>query len=124
MVPGSKTLLGLTWLVALAAPTTYFARPAYGSDFSAFSDDEGVCSRLGGAAIKGAAGGLAAQRYDAAYRRCMATRMQTRQMQAYRQGGAYGGAYPGGNPHGFEYPDAFYSVPYATPGYGYDGFAY
>ena len=46
-----------------------------------------------------------------------------------RQMGAYPGeppnpAYVAGNPHSFEYPDAFYSVPYATPGYGYDGFSY
>ncbi len=120
----SKILVGLAWLVAFATPAAYFARSAYGSDFSAFSDDESVCSRLGGAAIKGAADGLAAQRYDTAYRRCMAMHLRTRQMEAYRQGGPYSDAYPAGNPHSFDYPDAFYSVPYATPGYGYDGFSY
>ena len=45
-----------------------------------------------------------------------------------RQMGAWQDGPPGpassGNPHGFEYPDAFYSIPYATPGYGYDGFSY
>ena len=33
-------------------------------------------------------------------------------------------AYRDSNPHTFEYPDAFFSVPYATPGYGYDGFSW
>ena len=124
MVSGSKTLLAAAFSAGFAASTVYCPRAAYGSDFSAFAEDEAACSRVGGAAIKGGSGGLAAQRYDYAYRRCMAAHVRMRQMDAYGQSGPYNNDYPVGNPHSFDYPDAFYSVPYATPGYGYDGFGY
>ena len=51
----------------------------------------------------------------------MAVHDQMRQIRAYPDASPPGGFDRG--PHGFEYPDAFYSVPYATPGYGYDGFS-
>ena len=110
-------------LIGLGVSATHFARPAYGSGFTDFAEDETVCRQAGTAAINGGSGAVAAKRYDFAYQRCMMAHGQMRQMDAYRQDGPYGPGYPVGNPHSFEYPDAFYSVPYATPGYGYDGFS-
>jgi len=51
----------------------------------------------------------------------MAAHDRTRMMEAYRIAAPPGT--PAGNPHSFEYPDAFYSIPCATPGHGYDGFS-
>ncbi len=92
--------------------------PAHATDFSAFGEDEDICRRAGAEAIKGATGPTAAQRYDAAHAQCMAIHFRMRLMGAYPAPG-----YPSGNPDNFEYPDAFYGIPYATPGYGYDGFS-
>ena len=108
-----QTLLVTACLRGLAA------QRAQASGFTAFAEDEDVCRKAGAAAINGASGPTAAQRYDTTYGRCMAAHIRMRQM-----AGPSGPDYPVGNPHGFEYPDAFYSVPYATPGYGYDGFSY
>ncbi len=117
-----RTLLltaSLLWMSAMQ-----LGRPAHGNDFTAFAEDEDVCRHVGTVAIKGAAGPSAAQRYDMAYRQCMVVHGRRRQLGAYPQGGPAGAGEPPGNPHSFEYPDAFYSIPYATPGYGYDGFSY
>ncbi len=111
-------------LTGLGVAAIDTARYAHASGFTAFAEDEDVCRKAGAAAIGGAAGPTAAQRYDFAYRRCMAVHGRMRLMGAYGQGGPGPGGYPVGNPHSFEYPDAFYSIPYATPGYGYDGFSY
>ncbi len=97
-------------------------RPAHAGDFATYAEDEDVCRRAGAAAIQGASGPAAAQRYDVAHGRCMMAHGRMRMMGDERQGGPPGPAYP--NVHGYGYPDAFYSVPYATPGYGYDGFSY
>lgn len=103
-----------------AAAALPIGQTARASGFTAFAEDEDACRRIGAQAIGAAAGPEAAHRYDAAYGRCMQAHIRQRQM------GAYAGfpLAPRGNPHGFEYPDAFYSIPYATPGYGYDGFSY
>ena len=121
-MPSARTLLLLSSLLGIAVCAAKMSGSAQGSDFTAFADDEDVCRRAGAAAIGGGSGPAAAQRYDAAYGRCMVAHGRMRQMGAYAAGPA-GPAYPKGNPHSFEYPDAFYSVPYATPGYGYDGFS-
>jgi hypothetical protein len=94
-------------------------RLAHAGDFAAFGEDEDVCRRVGAEAIKGASGPAAAQRYDYAHWQCMVAHGRMRQMGAY----PYGPPPGTGNPHSFDYPDAFYSIPYATPGYGYDGFS-
>jgi hypothetical protein len=104
-----------------AAAAANLARPAHASDFTAFAEDEDVCRQAGTAAIKGADGPTAAQHYDVAYGKCMTAHGRLRMMEAYRK--ATQPPYPTGNPHSFDYPDAFYSIPYATPGYGYDGFS-
>ena len=98
------------------------AHSARGSGFSDFAADEDDCRGVGTAAIQGGSGPTAAQRYDYAYRRCMAVHGRMRRIGAAQADPQAGG--PAGNPHSFEYPDAFYSIPYATPGYGYDGFSY
>ena len=113
-----RNLLAAACLLVAPAVTRHLICPAYGSGFTAFADDEEVCRRAGTAAIADSSGPSAAQRYDSAYRRCMAAHGRARQMNAYPQD-----AYHDGSLHGFEYPDAFYSIPYATPGYGYDGFS-
>ena len=99
------------------ASALQLARPAMASGFTTFAADEDVCRRVGAAAINGATGPSAAQRYDVAHARCMIAHSRMRQMRADE-------GPPIGNPHSFEYPDAFYSIPYATPGYGYDGFSW
>lgn len=106
-------------LLGIGLFATKIAQPAYGSDFSAFGEDEDACRRVATAAINGASGPTAAQRYDYAHWQCMVAHARMRQMGAY----PYGPPPDAGNPHSFDYPDAFYSVPYATPGYGYDGFS-
>jgi hypothetical protein len=98
-----------------------FASLAWASDFTAFAEDEDVCRRVGAAAIGGGVGPAAAQRYDAAYGRCMFAHGRMRRMGGDPQGGP--GGPPAPNVHAGEFPDAFYSIPYATPGYGYDGFS-
>ncbi len=118
-----KILLLAACLVGCVAGVAKLARPAYGSDFTAFAEDEDVCRQAGAAAIKGATGPLAAQRYDVAYGRCMAAQGRMRMMDAYRNAAPPAAPYPVG-PDNSDYPDAFYGIPYATPGYGYDGFSY
>ncbi len=115
-----RTLLALATVLAAA----HLARPAQASGFADFAADEDTCRRAGTAAINGGSGPSAAQRYDFTYRRCMASHGMQRQMGAYADGPPGPLGYHNGNPHSFEYPDAFYSVPYATPGYGYDGFGW
>jgi hypothetical protein len=116
-----KCLLAAASLAASVAAALTLAPPAHASNFTAFAEDEDICRQAGAAAINGASGPTAAQRYDFAHGTCMATHLRRRMMQAYRN--AAPPPAPFGNPHSFEYPDAFYSIPYATPGYGYDGFS-
>ena len=112
-------ILAVCCLLAASVP----ARHALASGFTSFAEDEDVCRHVGELAIKGESGPSAAHRYDDAHARCMQARGQQRMMDAYS--GAANGAGPRtGNPLSFGYPDAFYSIPYATPGYGYDGFSY
>ena len=118
-----KILLVAACLMGSSAAVLKLASPAYGSDFTEFAEDEDVCRQAGTAAIKEATGATAAQRYDFAHGRCMAAHGRMRMMDAYRNA-APPDAYPSGNPDSFDYPDAFYSIPYGTPGYGYDGFSY
>ena len=111
-------------IAACVLTAAQIERPAYGSDFTSFAEDENVCRQAGAEAIKGAAGPEAAHRYDMAHWRCMAAHGQARQMRAYQDDGP---PRPGdftGRPDNSDFPDAYYSVPYATPGYGYDGFSY
>jgi hypothetical protein len=112
----TRTLL----LTALLLTATY---TAHASPFTDFADDENACRQIGAQAIAGAAGPKAAQRYDYAYNTCMAAHVRARQLGAIQAGA---GPIPPerlGNPHTAEFPDAYYSLPYATPGYGYDGFS-
>jgi hypothetical protein len=111
-----RTLL-LTALLAVTPPLT-----AHASPFTDFADDENVCRQAGAHAIAGAIGPQAAQRYDYAYNTCMAAHIHARQRGAYLAGPPIPPERLG-NPHTAEFPDAYYSVPYATPGYGYDGFS-
>ena len=115
-----KTILLVAGLLCAGACTLQLARPALASEFTTFAADEDVCRRVGAAAIQGATGPSAVQRYDYAHAKCMMAHSRMRQFGA--DNGPPG--YSAGNPHSFEYPDAFYSIPYATPGYGYDGFSY
>jgi hypothetical protein len=119
MAPTRITLLTAASLLALGFSATKLAHRAHASDFSAFGEDEDTCRRVATAAINGASGPTAAQRYDYAHWQCMVAHARKRQMGGY----PYGPPPDLGNPHSFDYPDAFYSVPYATPGYGYDGFS-
>ena len=116
------TLLAAACLLGAGVTATPLVAPAYGQDFARYGQDEDTCSKVGAAAIRSASGPAAAQRYDMAHGRCMAAHGRMRQF-----GGGPDGSPPGTpyapNVHSFEYPDAFYSVPYATPGYGYDGFS-
>jgi hypothetical protein len=119
MAPIRTALLAAASFLAIGLTTTYFTQPAHAGDFSAFGEDEDICRQAATAAIKGASGPTAAQRYDYAHWQCMLQHARMRQMGAYSNGPP-----PDlGNPHSFDYPDAFYSIPYATPGYGYDGFS-
>jgi hypothetical protein len=106
-------LLALT----LAAPLSAAATP-----FTDFADDENACRQAGAQAIADATGPQAAQRYDYAYNTCMAAHIRARQRGAYRAGPPIPPERLG-NPHTAEFPDAYYGIPYATPGYGYDGFS-
>ena len=117
-----RILLSAVCLVGFGAAVAELSRPAYGSDFTRFAEDEDACRQAGIAAIQGASGPTAAQRYDFARGQCMVARGRTRMMDAYRNA-APPFAYPSGNPDSFDYPGAFYGIPYATPGYGYDGFS-
>jgi hypothetical protein len=117
-------LLGTTLLAGCALPPPPMAPPGVGGNFAAFGEDEDVCRKAGAAALGSAADPDAdaaanAHRYDYAYQRCMFMHGQARQMRAMTADDPG----PGGNVHSFEYPDAFYSIPYATRGYGYDGFS-
>jgi len=109
-------------MLPVAACLLALTSQAHASDFTAFAEDEDACRQAGTAAIKDASGPEAAQRYDFAHFQCMVAHFRMRQMEAYRNA-APDGAYQAGNPNSFGYPDAFYSIPYATPGYGYDGFS-
>ena len=109
------TLLGMTVLL-----TGTCTAHAFASDFTAFAEDENVCRSAGAKAIDGASGPSAAHRYDLVYGRCMVAHGRRRQVDSMQQDGGYAA----GGPGSFAYPDAFYSIPYATPGYGYDGFSY
>ena len=115
----SRTLL-LAAACLLAAAR--LAPSARAGDFATYAEDEDACRRVGAVAIRGATGPQAAQRYDAAHGRCMMARGRMRFMDEAGPPGPPGPAYP--NVHGYGFPDAYYSVPYATPGYGYDGFSY
>jgi hypothetical protein len=117
------TLLGVLLLAGCAEPPP-FAMPGPGGNFAAFGEDEDICRKAGGAAIQPDAGSgeSAARQYDAAYQRCMFEHGQDRQMRAF-YGDPANSPQPRTNLHGLGYPDAFYSVPYGTPGYGYDGFS-
>jgi hypothetical protein len=104
------------------------APPGAGGNFAAFGQDEDACRQAGAAAIQAAPADTTdtpARRYDFAYRQCMVMHGQMRQMGSFSGTVAAGAPpYRRDNPHGFEFPDAFFSVPYGTPGYGYDGFSY
>ncbi len=114
-----KLVVVVTCVLGCLAST--LLTPAFGSGgFTAFAEDEDVCRQVGAAAIQGASGPTAAHRYDGAYRGCMFAHGRDRQMRDYADQAEYG--IPG-KPNG-DFPDAYYSVPYATPGYGYDGFSY
>ncbi len=118
-----KILLAAACLLGAGVSATRLCAPAYAGDFATYAEDEDACRHAGAAAIQGASGPAAAQRYDIAHGRCMVAHGRMRQMGDARDDAPPGGpAYP--NVHSFGYPDAFYSVPYATPGYGYDGFSY
>jgi len=104
-------------LVSFGLLAPQIVRPAQASGFTAFTEDEEVCRRVGTAAIGDAVGPAAARRYDFATQRCMFAHIRRRQM---------GAAHPpeppaASNTVGF--PDAYFAIPYATPGYGYDGFS-
>ena len=117
-----KTFLLGAFLVGFGAAVAKLSSPAHGSDFTAFAEDEDVCRQAGTKAIQGASGPEAAQRYDVAHGQCMVAHGRMRMIDAYRNA-TLREAYPFGNPDSFDYPDAFYGIPYATPGYGYDGFS-
>ncbi len=114
-----RTVLIAACLVGGAYATRAVA-PAYGSDFTNFADDEDACRKVGADAIKGASGPEAAHRYDVAHWRCMAAHGQQRQMDRAEQPPPWFS----GRPDNSDFPDAYYAIPYATPGYGYDGFSY
>ncbi len=116
-------LLGTALLAGCALPPPPLAPPGLGGSFAFFGEDEDICRKEGQAALAASANADAptnARRYDYAYQRCMFLHGQARQMRAL----AADAPGPVGNVHSFEYPDAFYSVPYGTPGYGYDGFSW
>jgi hypothetical protein len=122
-------LFGVTLAAACVGPAPPPPGFAAGPGFAAFGEDEDACRQVGAAAIKAAqdtgaprSDTLAARSYDQAYQRCMFEHGRARQMAQME--GARGAEGPPGNVHSFEYPDAFYHIPYATPGYGYDGFSY
>jgi hypothetical protein len=113
----------ITLLAGCALPPAPMAPPGAGGNFAAFGEDENECRKAGEAAIVAPAGSdadAAAHAHRYAYQRCMFMHGQARQMRAMTADDPG----PAGNVHSFEYPDAFYSVPYDTPGYGYDGFSW
>ncbi len=120
-------LLTTTLLWGCAAPSPMPIAMAGGApSFAQFGEDENVCRQAGAAAVRATpdqdeAG--AANRYDYAYQRCMFAHGRMRLMD-HMAGNDPADDPSHANVHSFEYPDAFYSVPYATPGYGYDGFSY
>jgi hypothetical protein len=118
-------LLGAVCLAGCAAPPPGpFAVAGTQPGFTAFGEDEEACRHAGEAAINaGASDANAAHQYDYAYQRCMFDHGQARQRAYWTNNTQDNGPYPRENLHSFEYPDAFYSIPYATPGYGYDGFS-
>jgi hypothetical protein len=122
-------LLGVTLLCACIGPPPPSLGLAGGPpSFATFGEDEDACRHVGAAAIKAASYGeihsdaLTARSYDQAYQRCMFEHGRARQIA--QMPGARNTDGPPGNVHSFEYPDAFYHIPYATPGYGYDGYSY
>ena len=111
--------------IALAAAVAAFSlHHAAASPFTSFAEDENTCRQAATSAIRNATGPQAAQRYDMAHYRCMVAHGRMRQMDSYRQAQPQPEDFRPANPHSFDYPDAYFSVPYATPGYGYDGFSY
>ena len=121
-MPHPRSTLTAACLLAAALSILQAGGPAYGSDFTNFADDENLCRRAGADAIQGASGPEAAHRYDLAHWRCMAAHGQARQMDAWRNSPP-GPARFSARPDNSDFPDAYYSIPYATPGYGYDGFS-
>ena len=112
-------------LAGCALPPPPMSPPGAGGNFAAFGEDENMCRKAGEAAIAPASApdtdeAASAHRYDYAYQRCMFLHGQARQLRAMTADDPG----PAGNVHSFEYPDAFYSIPYDTPGYGYDGFSW
>ncbi len=105
--------------------------PGFGGNFADFGQDENTCRKVGAAAIQAAdqqaspdkAAANASYRYDTAYRNCMVGKGQARRMGSLDGDGQADPPYRRSNPHSFDFPDAYYSIPYATPGYGYDGFS-
>jgi hypothetical protein len=119
MHPTRKTLAAARLLAAAILASNY-APAAHAQNFTAFGEDENICRQAGATAINGASGPEAARRYDIAHARCMAAQFRKRQIDAYRN--ATPPAYP--TPYSVGAPDAFTHIPYATPGYGYDGFSF
>jgi hypothetical protein len=112
-------------LAGCALPPPPMAAPGPGGNFAAFGEDENACREAGAAALSAPSApesdaAANAHRYDYAYQRCMFMHGQARQMRAMTADDPG----PRGNVHSFEYPDAFYAIPYDTPGYGYDGFSW
>ena len=130
----SATRLCLFLAISLAACTADpIGPPGAGGNFAAFGQDENTCRTAGTAAINappppaqaGAQPVTPAQKYDYAYQTCMISQILARQRGAYANNAPQGPApYPRPYRPNAEFPDAFYSIPYATPGYGYDGFSY
>lgn len=114
-----KVRVAAAFLLAACVSAPDFIRPAHASPFTEFAADEDVCRSVGAAAIRGASGPAAARLYDVAHGQCMIAHGRMRQAAGrpapFRQ--------PASPPSDY-YPDAFTSIPYATPGYGYDGFSY
>ncbi len=123
MTTTRQALLITACLLGAGMSAASLARPAYAQNFSTFAEDEDVCRQAGTAAIQGASGPAAAKRYDLAHWRCMVEHARMRQMDAYQNAAPPGPGSFAGRPDNFDYPDAYYAIPYATPGYGYDGFS-
>lgn len=119
-----KTILVTSCLLWSGVFIVRIGCPAYGSDFTAFAEAEEICRKVGTQSIDGASGPSAARHYDFAYRQCMVAQSRIRQSGATPPGIPPAGSGTIGNSGNFEYPNAFYAIPYATPGYGYDGFGY
>jgi hypothetical protein len=115
----TRKIAGKLLTAALILTAAAHPRPAKAGGFTAFAEDEDACRHAGAAAINGVTGPTAAQRYDSTYQRCMFFHIRQRQI------GAYADHAPPSpyNVDRSQFPDAYYSVPYAAPGYGYDGFS-